>query len=75
MERWNEYILASIPFGTEYILAGISFGTEMNLTKKEGLSILTNTPGPIKVRMKALVYPHYQFTVLCDWYKSWNKNE
>ena len=61
MERWNEYILASI-----------SFGTEMDFNKEGGIEY-TNIPGPIKVCMKVLGYLHHQFTAVCDWYKSWNK--
>ena len=53
----------------EYILASISLGTEMNYNK-ERTTEYTNIPVPIKVCMKVLGYPHHQFTVLCDWYKS-----
>ena len=53
----------------EYILASIPFGTEINF-KKERKVEYTNIPGPIKVCMNVLGYPHHQFTVLCDWYKS-----
>ena len=52
----------------EYILASISFGTEMNFNKERTIEY-TNIPVPIKC-MKVVGYPHHQFTVLCDWYKS-----
>ena len=42
----------------ECILASISFGTEMNF-KKERMIEYTNIPGPIKVFMKVIGYPHY----------------
>ena len=47
----------------EYILASISFGTEMNFNKERMIEY-TNIPGPIKVCMKVLGYPRYRFTVL-----------
>ena len=47
----------------EYILASISFGTEMNF-KKEKTAEYTNIPGPIKVCMNVLGYPHHQLTAL-----------
>ena len=53
----------------EYIMASIPFDTEMNFNKERTIEY-TNTPGPIKVCMKVVGYPHYQFTALCDWYKS-----
>ena len=51
------------------IQTNISFGTEMKF-KMERMIKYTNIPGLIKVCMKVLGYPHCQFTVLCDWYKS-----
>ena len=53
----------------EYILASIPFGTEMNFNK-ERMTEYANIPEPIKVCMKVFGYPHHQITVLCDWYKS-----
>ena len=53
----------------EYILPNISFGTEI-IFYEERMAEYTNIPGPIKVCMNVLGYPHHQFTVLCDWYKS-----
>ena len=54
MEIWNEYILASI-----------SFGTKMKF-KMERIIKYTNIPGPIKVSMKFDRYPHHQPSILAD---------
>ena len=51
------------------IQTNTSFGTEMKF-KMKGMIKYTNIPGPIKVCMKVIGYPHRQFTVLCDWYES-----
>ena len=47
----------------EYILASIPFGTEINFNKERKVEY-TNIPGPIKVCMNVLGYPHHQLTAL-----------
>ena len=48
-----------------HIPINIPFGTEMKFKIKRRTEY-TNIPGPTKVSMKVIGYPHYQFTILSD---------
>ena len=48
------------------IVANISFGTEMKF-KMERTIKYTNIPGPTKVSMKVIGYPHHQFSILANY--------